>query len=111
VKGRATTTISVYRGTTNNEYSDEVDDNTTPILSGCIASIIEQSRRAFVAAESRKTVIKNTIGRVTNGTDIIEGDRVKDEMTQQFYFVESVSTPASPVHGPDLRMTLRAVNQ
>jgi hypothetical protein len=113
VNGRATTTISIYRGSTTDEYTDEIDvnDNTTLQASGVIASIVEQTRRAFVAAESRKTVVKNSIGRCTAGTDIIEGDRVMDERTLQFYFVEAISTPASPRGTPDLRMVLRAVKQ
>lgn len=113
MNGRATTTISIFRGSTNDEYADEVDvnDNTTLHASGVIASIIEQSRRAFVAAESRKTVVKNSIGRCTGGTDVIEGDRVKDERTQQFYFVEAVSAPATPRGVSDVRMVLRAVKQ
>lgn len=109
MKGRATTTISIYRGSGQNEYADPVDDNTTPMVTGMLASIIEQNKRAFLAADSRKTVIRNSIGRVKHGTDVIEGDRVKDEKTGIFYFVEAVGNPQSPVNFPDVRMVLRAV--
>lgn len=109
--GRATTTLSIYRGSAQDPYGDPVDDNTTPMATGVNASMIEQNKRAFLAAENRKTVVKNSIGRVRNGTDVIEGDRVKDERTGVFYFVEAVSNPASPVNMPDVRMVLRAVVQ
>ncbi len=111
MKGRATTTVSIYRGSSQDPYGDSVDDNSTAAATGVLASIIEQTKRAFLAAENRKTVIKNSIGRVKNGTDVIEGDRIKDERTGLFYFVEAVSNITSPAGSPDVRMVLRAVIQ
>ena len=111
MKGRATTTLSIYRNSAQDTYGDSVDDNTTPAASGLLGSIMEQSRRVFLAAENRRTVVKNTTGRMKHGTDVLEGDRIKDERTGKFYFVEAVSTPESPVNSPDVRLMLRAVIQ
>lgn len=113
MNGRATTTVSIYRGSTQDAYGDPVDDNTVapPIATGVICSIIEQTRRAFIAAESRRTVVKNAFGRVVSGTDVIEGDRIKDERTGEFYFVEATSMPQSPFGAMDVRLVLRTVAQ
>lgn len=110
MNGRATTTLSIYRGTTEDVYSDEVDDNSTPVASGQVCSIIEQNRRVFLAAENRFTVVQSATGRVKSGTDVTEGDRVKDERTGRFYFVEGVSNPQVPRGKADIRLTLRAVD-
>lgn len=110
MNGRATTTLSIYRATTQSDYGDEVDDNSTPIASGQIGSIIEQSRRVYLPAEDRLTVVLNATGRVKSGTDITEGDRIKDEKTGRIYFVEGVSNPQVPRGRADMRLILRAVD-
>lgn len=110
MKGRATTTVSIYRGTTQDEYSDDVDDNSAPIVSGELAAIIESSRRVFLPAEDRMTVVMNATGRVKSGTDVTEGDRLKDERSGQFYLVEAISHPQVTRGLADVRLTLRAVN-
>lgn len=110
MKGRATTTVSIYRGSTTDSYGDDLDDNSTTIASGQIASIIEQSRRAFLPAENRLTVVENATGRVKAGTDITEGDRIKDERSGRWYFVEGLSNPDTPRGRSDIRLVLRAVN-
>jgi hypothetical protein len=111
VKGRANTTLSIYRTSAQDGYGDPVDDNTTPMASGVLGSLVDQGRRVFLAAENRRTVIKNTTGRVGFGTDVIEGDRIKDERTGTFYFVEGVNTPGNHVNSPDVKLLLRALIQ
>lgn len=108
--GRATTTVSVYRGTTSDGFGDEVDDNNTPAATGVIASLIEQSRQVFVAAENRFTRIRMVTGRVTGDVDVIETDRLKDERTGKFYLVEAVSQPQLPTAIADKRLDLRLID-
>lgn len=110
MNGRATTTVSIYRGSSTNAYGDDLDDNSAPIASGQIASIIEQSRRTFLPAENRTTVVENATGRVKSGTNITEGDRIKDEKSGRFYLVEGLSNPSAPRGKSDIRLVLRAVN-
>lgn len=110
MNGRATTRVSIYRGSTTDEYADDVDDNSAPIASGVLASIVEQSRRVFLPVENRMTVVMNATGRVKSGTDITEGDRVKDEKTDRFYYVEGVSNPQVTRGLSDIRLTLKAVD-
>lgn len=104
----ATTTVAVLRGTSTDSYGDVVDGSTA-ISTGTPASIIEQRR--LVATESDPTprsVITYT-GRVSAGTDIADGDRIRDERTSEVYIVDSAHRVASPVITNDIRLDLRRV--
>lgn len=110
MNGRATTTVSIYRGTTTDTFGDEVDDNSTPAATGVTASLLEQSRRVFVPAENRMTVVRIVTGRLTSGVDVQEADRLKDERTEKVYLVEAVSAPQSPIGKADIKLDLRRID-
>ena len=102
----ATTRITVYRGTTTDDYGDEQDTD-TPVYTGIPASIIEQSRRVTTRDNPTPRIVRYPVGRVTAGTDIQDQDRIRDERTGAVYIVDSVSQMANPAVASDLRLDLR----
>lgn len=103
---RATTKISVLRGTTTNAFGDEVD-NFTVAASGIPASLIEQTRQMFTRESTEPRVVRYTVGRVTAGTDIRQNDVLLDERTSVKYIVQAVSGLGNPVRMEDLRLDLK----
>jgi hypothetical protein len=108
MKGRANTTISVWRGTETNSYGDEVDsvDAGALHLRGIPAALVEQGRRSYNPVDGQRRTIRTVICRVTSGTDIQQDDRVRDDTTLRMYLVTTVHEQASPVHQPDLTIEL-----
>lgn len=102
----ATTTITVYRGTTTDAYGDEQDTNTA-VHTGIPAAITEQTRRVTTRDDPTPRIVRYAVGRVTAGTDITDQDRVRDEGTGAVYIVDAVSSMTSPVVAADLRLDLR----
>ncbi len=104
----ATTTIAVLRGTSTDGYGDVVDGSTA-ILSGVPASILEQRRTVATEADPTPRAVITYTGRVSAGTDIADGDRIRDERTSAVYIVDSAHLVASPAMTNDLRLDLRRV--
>lgn len=102
----ATTTVSTYRGTATDSFSDVVDDNTTPAASGVPASLIESSRKVFMPDSSRIETIRYMICRVRPGVDVLAGDRIRDERTSLTYSVTSVHQVASSGYTADKVLNL-----
>lgn len=102
----ATTTITVYRGTTSDTWGDEQDTD-TPVYTGIVASVTEQSRRVTTRDDPTPRIVRYAVGRVTAGTDITDQDRILDERTGAVYIVDAVSSMNSPVVAADLRLDLR----
>lgn len=106
MRARATTTVSILRGTSTNGYADEVDEP-TPIYTKIPASIIEQNRRTYLPAEGAVRVVRSTRCRLTAGTDVLKSDRILDELTNAVYVINDLnSSPGSPVHMPDIILEL-----
>lgn len=106
---RATTTVAILRGTTENAYGDDVD-NATVAASGVVASIRERNRLATPPVDGRPQQVTFYVGRVPDGTDVTISDRVKDETTGNVYTVASIGSAASSVRTNDLRLELRRVS-
>jgi hypothetical protein len=106
VNARATTVVSVLRGSSTNDYDDEVDEP-VPVHTGVPFSLIERTRRTYLPAEGANRVIRSYTGRTTHGTDIRKGDRIRDERTARIYVVTDLNDdPGSPVHRPDMVLEL-----
>ncbi len=101
-----TTTVSILRGTSLDEFGDPVD-NDTPAASGIPCSLIEQTRTMTTPESPTPRVVRYTIGRIGSGTDILETDRLLDEVTGDKYIVQAVSRLGNPVIRPDYRLDLK----
>lgn len=102
----ATTTLTVLRGTTTDAYGDEQDTD-TPVATGVIAALTEQSRRVTTRENPTPRIVRYAVARVPAGTDIRDQDRVRDERTGAVYIVEAPSSMANPAMAVDLRLDLR----
>lgn len=105
----ATHQVDLLRGDTTDAYGDPVDADNV-VATDLPASIIEQNRRVFVPAENRMTVVRMYTGRLRPGTDVREGDRLRDRADESIYLVEAVSAPASPIGLADVRVDLRRID-
>lgn len=103
---RATTTLSVLRGTSTDGYGDEVDTDTI-VATGIPASLVEQTRRVTSRDDPTPRIVRYAVGRVTAGTDITDQDRLRDERTGDTYIVDAVSSMNSAAIAADLRLDLR----
>ncbi|MEU1443112.1 hypothetical protein [Streptomyces mirabilis] len=102
----ATTTIAVLRGTSTNAWGDETDTD-TPVHTGIVASLVEQTRRVTTRDDPTPRIVRYAVGRVTAGTDVTDQDRLRDEKTGATYIVEAVSSMNSAAVAADLRLDLR----
>jgi len=86
----ANTTISILRGTYQNQY-DDTQDSSRPIATHVPASLVEISRVIASPDSGRQFDVEYLDGMVRPRTDILEGDRVQDEANGNIYTVDSVS--------------------
>jgi hypothetical protein len=105
----ATTTVTVMRGTTTDEYGDEADNNAVPIASGVPIALTEQDGRTFVPAEQRTTRVRRYVARAKPDSGIRPNDRLRDEVDGVVYLVEAVVEPSLPIGRALLRLDLRRV--
>ena len=106
----ATTTADVLRGSTLNEYQDEVPGG-APIHSGVPVSILERSRITRDPSTGESRTMRYVVGRAVAGLDIRESDRVHDRRTGEIYAVLSLRTRGSIVGHADLEMELVRTTQ
>ncbi|WP_213451590.1 hypothetical protein [Rhizomonospora bruguierae] len=112
---RATTTVTLLGGTTEDEYGDE-RDVARPLRTGVIASIIQASpgvgtRAAQVQLPDTGTprTIRSYACRLPANTDMTGVERLRDERTGAVYVIDGLTAPASPINVPDLHLQLRRI--
>lgn len=101
-----TTTVTILRGSTTDDFGDTVAADTVA-ASGVPFSLLEQRRTVFTAVDNRVQQVLYYTGRAPGDTDIRLQDRVRDETTGSTYYVDSVTRVGSPVTVNDLRLDLR----
>lgn len=101
----ATTTISILRGSSTDQFGDEVEDNSTIAASGIPASLIENVKRQQGFQSARRVMDPSSgtpreiyyfICRVPFGTDVLLSDRIKDEADSVIYAITRVSNSLLP---------------
>lgn len=106
VNAVANTTISVYRGSTEDGYGDP-EESETPTRTGIAASLIEgRPRQVDSGTSTTPRFIRVATLRVGYGTDIQADDRIKDETTGTFWRIDSLGNVGNPAYAPDLRVDL-----
>lgn len=100
-----TALVSLYRDVDEDEFGDPIDDNVVITASDLPALITEKSQRTFLPAEQRLGVIERYIIRLRPGTDVKEGDRLRDQATDSWYQVQEVINVPLIIGAPDVRVT------
>lgn len=101
----ATSKYSVLRGTTTNEYGDEVDGDTV-IDTDIRGSVVQRAKNVYNPDSGRVELITFYTGRFPHGTDIVQGDRIRDERTSKEYVVLSANGGSDFINKSDLTLDL-----
>jgi hypothetical protein len=88
----ATCRGSILRGTTENEFGDD-EDNNTVAASGVLARIKSKGRRVFDSATQTARIVQVPMARMQSDTDIRPGDRFRDDTHGVTYAVIFVDQP------------------
>lgn len=102
----ATTSVSILRGTSTDDFGDETDTSTV-LKSGIPASLTEATRTAMEPVSGTPRIIRTHVCRLPPTTDVTEDDRIKDEKTDEIYIVVSVTKNSNPVLAQPLRADLK----
>jgi len=106
----ATCTASIFRATTSDPvYGNPIPDNTVPLYTGVIASIVEKDSRTWDRATQTPRVVRVVRGTVGSTTDILTGDRIRDDTHGELYTVHNVTRPRAPGRTPDVELELKRV--
>lgn len=104
--GMATGKYTVIRGSVStNDYGDEVSDDAV-VSVGNIGAVTERRRTNFDPQSGRVATVRELTGRFSNGADIKDGDRIKDEKTGDTFLVASVYRGTSIAMKSDLVLDL-----
>lgn len=107
----ASALVSVLRGTTTNQWGDQVDDPTaTPVASGIPACIEVTNTSAFDPGTQQIRTIRTISGSIQSDTDVRETDRLRDDASGAVYIVESVTQRGGPGFTADLELVLKQVS-
>jgi hypothetical protein len=105
-----TTLLSVYRDVDVDEFDDPIDDSIVIEASDLPAVVTEKSQRTFLPAEQRLGMIERYIIRLRPGTDVREGDRLRDQFTNTWYQIQEVINVPLIVGAPDVRVTATRIS-
>ena len=96
-----TTTVTVLRGAPVEDSFGDLIDVDTIVATGLDAAVMEQEQTYSPPAEQRGGVVESYRIRLHAGTDVREGDRIRDDHTSTMYRVVEV-THARTTTGPEL---------
>ncbi|MEV8610107.1 head-tail adaptor protein [Amycolatopsis sp. NPDC051373] len=105
----ATCRASIFRGTVPDEYGDPVPNNTTPAASGVPLAVDERNSRVFDQATQTPRVVRVVTGTVPSTTDVLTGDRIRDDWNGVLYTVQNVTRPRTAGRAPDTVLELKRV--
>lgn len=103
------TTVTIYRGTTQNQFGDEIDSS-TPLFQGLPAFLAETGKTTLDPSTSMPRTIRQVICHLPLWTGVENSDRVLDESTGDTYIIISVEKPPTLAGAPvDEILTLKRV--
>lgn len=116
MKARANTRVTILRGEGTDGFGDPVDlgkpvaqDITAWIAGERVSSGGGRSMTATTAKDDMPRTVRYHPCRLPAGTDVRDGDRIKDQRTGRIYVIDSIGEPESYAQTPDLRLDLRRV--
>jgi hypothetical protein len=105
----ATCRASIFRGTTSSAYGDPVPDNTTPAATGVLLAVDERSSSVWDPGTQTPRVVRVVTGTVPSTTDVLTGDRIRDDTNGVLYVVQNVTRPRTPGRVRDVELELKRV--
>ena len=107
----ATCRASIYRGSTTDEYGDEVEghDASLRVAQDILAHITQRSVRAFDPSSGMPRVFRTSLGIMPSGTDVRTNDRIRDDTHGVVYTVNAVTTNTVPGLTPDTVLELERI--
>lgn len=96
-----TTTVTITRGTpTLDAFGDPVDNNSV-VAAGVPAAFIEDRQQRYDRADERGGVVEQFTIRLASTAQVLEGDRITDDVSAAVFQVFGVAYPPAAV-GPEL---------
>ncbi|WP_328448981.1 hypothetical protein [Amycolatopsis sp. NBC_00438] len=105
----ATCRASIYRGTTPSDFGDPVPNNLTPAATGVLLAVDERDTRTWDPATQTPRVVRVVTGTVPSTTDVLTGDRIRDDRNGVLYLVQNVTRPRTPGREPDVLLELKRI--
>lgn len=107
----ASNLVSILRGTTTNQWGDQIDDpNAAEIAVGIPACIEVTNTNAFDPATQQIRTIRTISGSIQSDIDVRETDRLRDDTTGVVWIVEQVTQRGGPGFVGDLDLVLKQVS-
>lgn len=103
-----TTTVSILGGSASSDFGDPIE-GTTVAASGIPASIVEGRQTVATESDPQARVVRYYTGRLPNGTEVNDSQRIRDDVTGDIYSIDNVTRPRNPVIPQDVRLDLRRV--
>lgn len=105
----ATCRASIFRGATSSAFGDPVPNNTTPAASGVLLAVDERGSRIWDPATQTPRVVRVVYGTVPSTTDVLTGDRIRDDTNGVLYLVQNVTRPRTPGRVRDVELELKRI--
>ena len=103
---RATTTITIYRGQTEDEWGDLIDTNTV-VETGIPAFITEVNVDHESEVSGMPRDIRKAYCRVGSEVDVQQNDRIYDERFGGTYVIQYITRQQNPFVAQDTRIVLQ----
>lgn len=102
----ATTTITLYRGESTDEWGDPIDTDTV-VETGIPAAITETNVDSSSEVSLVPREIRTAILRVGSEVDVQTNDRVYDEMNNESWIIQYITRQQNPVCAMDTKILLK----
>jgi hypothetical protein len=91
------------------DYGNPVPNNLTPAASGVLLAVDEKTSRFWDPATQTPRVVRVVSGTVPSTTDILTGDRIRDDTNGVLYVVQNVTRPRTPGRVRDVELELKRI--
>lgn len=101
--------ITIFRGTTSNQFGDSIDSN-VPYITDLPATLIETGKSVQDPSSPTPRTIRQITCIVPQWAGVLNTDRILDQNTQDVYMIISVTKPPTIIGAPvDTVLGLRRV--
>lgn len=93
------TVVTVFRGTTANQFGDEIDAN-TPLIEHLPATLIETGKTVQDPSTQSPRTIRQVKCWVPEFAGVVNTDRIMDERTGDVFIIIGVTKPPTTIGAP-----------